>query len=124
MLIAAVDDGASSHISLEMGLDETFVAGGRAMTIAHSGAMTVGRRGAVKRELVREQLAVHGAGDLVRGDKIVLGELPHGVELAWESTAPFVGNVIRYALARDRIRAGLTDAPRMSARVNSQKQVQ
>jgi hypothetical protein len=107
MLIAAIDDGPTSHVGLEMGLDEAFDprARTRFVDLCHSGAMTTGKRGATKREVVLAELARHDAGDLVRQGRVVLGLLPLREEMTWPMAQEFVGNAIRYALVRDRIRA-------------------
>lgn len=72
----------------------------------------------MKRAWVRERLAKYGAEDLVMDEQVVLGELPRDRELTWKNSQTFVGNVIRYALARDRIRGSLrrkTSAKRAKA---------
>ncbi len=109
MLVAALDEGTTSHVSLEMGLDEIFKAAPvrRTIDMTPVGKMTVGKRGALKQDVLLAELARHGAADLVRGDRVWLGCLPLTEEMTWQQSAEFIGNVVRYALVRDRIRSAL-----------------
>jgi hypothetical protein len=108
-LLVAVDEGATSHVSLEMRLDDTVTAADLmrgTICLRHNGSLTAGKGGAVKRDAVLNRIKLT-APDMVKGGFVVLGSLPTAREITWNDASPFVQNVIRYGLLRDKLRVDI-----------------
>ncbi|WP_017754964.1 type I restriction enzyme HsdR N-terminal domain-containing protein [Calidifontibacillus oryziterrae] len=105
ILVVAIDDYDSSHNSLQLNLDKNLIVHGNEYTITHDGRLTVGNKGAVKREDVVNFLR-EMAPDLVQDDRIVLGKFDNSKEITIKqaNTKQFLGRLIKYALIRDKYR--------------------
>lgn len=105
-ICVAVDNFESSHLSLEMNVDDSFSMEDGKLVIRHSGRITVGKLGSAKKSdlfaFIKER-----APELIEKDKILLGKLDMN-ELKYVDTPDmmkFIFNLIKYALIRDEFRA-------------------
>lgn len=108
-LIVSVDDGTSSHNSLQLSLDK-FVSEGEAMmgrvTLRHDGTMTAGKTGRVANDKV-VSFTRRIAPQLVEDRSVLLGTLPTRRLITWTDAREFLLRCVRYALVRDQLRREL-----------------
>jgi hypothetical protein len=117
-LVVAIDDGATSHNSLQLALDkfvpEPQLKMGR-VVLRHDGTMTSGKRGRVANDTVLSFVR-REAPQLIEDRAVLLGRLPADRLITWNDASDFLLRVVRYALVRDRLRDDLrAKAPTPSA---------
>jgi hypothetical protein len=108
-LLVAVDDGPSSHQSLQLSLDDAVSGSSKvpgSVVITHNGRLTAGKRGSVKREVVLEHLG-RSAPHLVDNGVVHLGSLPAKRLIEWSDAHDFLMRTVRYGLARDELRRAI-----------------
>lgn len=103
MLIVAVERNGGFHNSLQLDLDKFLTYSGNTMYIWHNGALTCGKKGSVKRDVVIEFVR-EKAPHLLGAGKIKLGSLPTNRLITWEDAELLIYNCIEYALIRDELR--------------------
>jgi hypothetical protein len=77
--------------------------------LAHNGALTVGRRGAVAHQQVLSFVS-QAAPHLVKSGSVFLGHLPSDRLIFWKDAEDLPLRAIRYALLRDEFRKSLESA--------------
>lgn len=113
-LNVSIENNKVSHNSLQLNLKKYHAEGENEFFLFHDGRLTVGKKGAVKTDLVKEHAKAAGMDILnPEGQKsrIYLGTLPKKKEYTWanENVLNFVGNIIRYAIIRDELREKLSN---------------
>lgn len=94
-LVVAVDDfDKAPHTVLQLRLDDNLVITSDSWKLSHDGRIS-SRKTADLLEFCRKRVP-----DLVRGEKIFLGELPKDKLFVWENSGNLILNIIRYAIAR------------------------
>jgi Type I restriction enzyme R protein N terminus (HSDR_N) len=108
-LNVSIENNHVSHNSLQFNLKKYHAEGKNEFFLFHDGRLTVGKKGAIKTDLVKSYAKEMGLEILKpKGSKsvIYLGTLPKKTEFTWSqnSVLDFVGNIIRYAIIRDELR--------------------
>lgn len=107
-LNVSITNKENRHHSLQLNLDKfsNYNSQANKIVITHNGALSYGRGGSVKQDIVRAYIRKK-APELVCGNCIYLGELDNSQLLEWhqESVQSFVKNLLKYAILRDEIRA-------------------
>lgn len=103
MLIVAIERNGQFHNSLQLDLDKFVTHSGNRMYIWHNGALTSGKKGTVKRDIVIEFVKEKGP-HLIGADQIKLGSLPTNRLITWQDAEALIYNIIEYALIRDELR--------------------
>ncbi|MCY4209949.1 MAG: type I restriction enzyme HsdR N-terminal domain-containing protein [Gammaproteobacteria bacterium] len=100
----AIDDFEKRpHHSLQLDMDRFVKRSAQKALIWHNGRMTAGNKGSVPRDLVLEYISVNSP-HLLRGNTVLLGELPIDRNIGWQDARRFLINCIEYALLRDEYR--------------------
>ncbi|MEN6462417.1 MAG: type I restriction enzyme HsdR N-terminal domain-containing protein [Syntrophomonas sp.] len=106
-LVVAIDDFDKSHNSLQLNIDKyTKCDSKNKYVIWHDGTLTVGNKGAVKREDVVKFIKSKAPELVDHNGNIILGNLDNTTEINWSqrNTKAFMANLIKYALLRDDYR--------------------
>ncbi|MDH4619954.1 type I restriction enzyme HsdR N-terminal domain-containing protein [Brevibacillus sp. AY1] len=105
-LNVAIDDYEISHFALELNLDNYMTVSGEKFKIWHSGALTVGRLGSVKRHEVINFVKQKAPELIDDENRIFLGEFDNSKELTVDSQSfkHFLSRLIKYSLIRDEFR--------------------
>lgn len=102
-LVVAVDHGSQSRVSLELKLDKSLRLRNSLLELTHDGLMTIGQHGRTPRDRVMHYLQ-RVVPDLIVGGEVSLGKVPIEQELNWGNAGAFLMNLLRYAVARDRLK--------------------
>lgn len=105
-LLVSVDDyDYSVHNSLQMSIDDSVSIDSGQIHYYHNGSMTVGNKGAVKRDVILSHLTEHFPAELPVTDRgVFLGSLPLGGKIDWPEAKAFIIRLILYANVRDLLR--------------------
>jgi len=106
-LCVAVDEGARSHLSLELALDQ-FISEGqlkqKRVVLRHNGRMSAGTRGSTATDTVLKFIR-DTAPYLIDDRQVLLGALPSTRLINWNDAEDFLVRIVRYALVRDALRS-------------------
>jgi hypothetical protein len=106
ILIVAIDDYDKSHNSLQLDLDRFTIKHDDYFVIWHNGALTNGKKGAVKQnEVIR--FVQEKAPELIdENGRVFLGAFDNRKEITWnqKQTKQFISRLIKYSLLRDEFR--------------------
>lgn len=105
-LIVAIDDFDKRHNSLQLNIDKYTKVQGNKYTIWHDGTMTIGKKGAAKREEVIGYIKRQDLSIADSDGNIILGTFDCSKEIKWSqnNTKQFIKNLIKYAILRDEFR--------------------
>ncbi|CAM4193675.1 type I restriction enzyme HsdR N-terminal domain-containing protein [Bacillus manliponensis] len=105
-LVVAIDDFDKSHNSLQLSIDKYVSIEETKCTIWHDGALTAGKKGAVKKDKVIQFIKQRAPELVSEENQIMLGVLDHSREFKWKhrDVKLFVANLIKYAILRDEFR--------------------
>ncbi len=106
-ICVAVDNFDSSHLSLELNVDDSFSIEDGKLVIRHSGRITVGNLGSARKSDLFTYIEEHAPELKIEKNRVFLGELDMN-ELKYVDSPDmmnFIFNMIKYALVRDEFRA-------------------
>ncbi len=106
-ICVAVDNFDSSHLSLELNVDDSFSIEDGKLVIRHSGRITVGNLGSARKSDLFAYIEEHAPELKIEKNRVFLGELDMN-ELKYVDSPDmmnFIFNMIKYALVRDEFRA-------------------
>jgi hypothetical protein len=106
VLNVATEDALGYHNSLQLNIDNSISKRKTEYRFFHNGRLTVGKKGSVKIEKVKNYVSKY-APELLVEDQIYLGSLPNNMSIHWSQGQQFIMNLLLYANIRDKLRSDI-----------------